>query len=69
MQHIYNILTVPCEKTNTVSVGSSIMKNIVVYSTRSKFAVKLIFWIALISVSRACCLLVSIAIILWFSSE
>ena len=34
--------TVPCEKSKTVSFASSIMKNIVVFPTLSKFAVKLI---------------------------
>ena len=44
---LYNILTVPCEKYKTVSFASSIMKGIVVFVALSKFAVKLIRWIAL----------------------
>ena len=34
--------TDPCEKSKTVYFASSIMKNIVVFPTLSKFAVKLI---------------------------
>ena len=43
----YKTFTTPCEKSNTVSLASSIIKNIVVFSALSKFAVKLICWIAL----------------------
>ena len=35
--------TVPCEKSNTVSFASSIIRKIVVFPALSKFAVKLIF--------------------------
>ena len=44
--------------------ASSIIKNIVVFPALSKFAAKLICWIALGSASSACCLLKSIAIVL-----
>ena len=62
----YNLktFTVPCVKSNTLSLGSSRMKKILVFPARSKFAVKLISWIALGSASGAYCLLKSIAIIL-----
>ena len=39
---IYKTFTIPCEKSNTVSLGSSISKNIVVFPALSEFAVKLI---------------------------
>ena len=55
---------VPFEKSNLFSFASSIMKNIVASSVRSRFAVKLIYRIAFGSGSSACCLLKSIAIIL-----
>ena len=55
--------TVPCEKSKTVYFASSIMKNIVVFPVLSKFAVKLIYWIALGSGSNACCLLKSTVVI------
>ena len=38
---MYNTLTVPCEKSKVVPFASSIMKNIVVFPTRSKFLEKL----------------------------
>ena len=38
----YKTFTVPCEKSNTVSFASSMVKNIVVFPALSKFAVKLI---------------------------
>ena len=41
MQHNYNTFTVPCEKSEAVSIASSIMKNIVVFPARSKFVAKL----------------------------
>ena len=55
---------VPFEKSNLFSFTSSIMKNIVAPSVRSRFAVKLIYRIAFGSGSSACCLLKTIAIIL-----
>ena len=61
---IYKTFTVPSETFNTVSFASSIIKNIVVSPALSKFAVKLICWIALGSASRTCYLLKSVAIIL-----
>ena len=61
---IYNTFTVPCENSTTVSYAFSRMKRILVLFSRSKFAVKLIYWIALGSASNSCCLLKSIAIIL-----
>ena len=59
---MYNTLTFPCEKSKMVSFNSSIMKNIVVFSSQSRFPVKLICSIAFQSASSACCLLKSIAI-------
>ena len=38
---MYNTLTVPCEKSKVVPFASSIMKNIVVFPTQSKFSEKL----------------------------
>ena len=32
VEHTHNILTVPCEKSKTISFAYSIMKNIVVFS-------------------------------------
>ena len=55
IKHIYN--------TFTVSFASSITKN-VVFSAQSKFAIKLICWIALGLASRTCSLLKSVATIL-----
>ena len=60
--YIYKIFMVSCEKCKTLSFISSIIKNIVIVPSLSKFAVKLIYWIALGSVSRAYSLLKSIAI-------
>ena len=60
----YNTFIVPCEKSNAVSFTSSIIENIFAFRALSKFAAKLICRIALGSVSRACCLLKCIAIIL-----
>ena len=60
----YKTFTVPCEKPKTVSFAFSIIKNIVVFPSLSKFAVKLFCWIAVGSASNACYLLRSIAIIL-----
>ena len=39
---MYKTFTIPCEKSKTVSLASSIIKNIVVFPGLSKFAVKLI---------------------------
>ena len=63
-KEIYNTFTVPCEKYKIVSFDYLVMKNIVVFPALSKFPVKLIFWFALGSVSKSCCLRKSIAIIL-----
>ena len=62
MKWNHNTLTVPFEKSKTVSFASSIMKNIVESPTLSKFPVKLICWIAFGSASSFCCLLKSIAV-------
>ena len=51
----HNNLTVPFEKSKTVSFASSIMKNICVFPFRSKFTVKFICCIAFGSVSDFCC--------------
>ena len=42
VEHIHNIFTVPCEKSKMVSFTSSIMKNVIVFPSRSRFAIKLI---------------------------
>ena len=63
----YKTFTVPCEKSKTVSLVSSIIKSIFVFPALPRFAVKLICWIAYGSASRACCLLKSIAVILKWS--
>ena len=44
--------TFPCEKSKKVYFASSIIENIVVFPTLSKFPVKLICWIALGFASR-----------------
>ena len=64
MEYVQNTLTAFCEKSKMVSFVSSIMKNIVVFPAWSRFSVKLICWNFSRSVSSACCLLKSIAIIL-----
>ena len=56
---LYKTITVLCEKSKRVFRAFSIIKNIV-FPGLPKFAVKLICWIALGSVSRTCCLLKSI---------
>ena len=61
--NIHNTVTVTCEKPKMVSFTCSVMKN-VVFSFRSRFPVKLIYFIAFGSTSRACCSLKSIVIIL-----
>ena len=43
LQHCYKTFTLPSEKSKTISFVSSIVKNIVVFPTLSKFAGKLIF--------------------------
>ena len=63
-KYVYKAFTVPCEKSKTVSFASSRMKKILLLFGRSKFAVKLICWIALGSTSNAYCLVKSIGIIL-----
>ena len=65
MEHINNPLAVACEKSKMVSFASSIMKNIIVFPSQSRFAVKLIYCIGFGSATSACCLLKSIAITLW----
>ena len=64
MEHIYNTLTVPCEKSKIVSFTSLTMKNINVFAfpPRARLPVKLICYIDFGSVSSACCLLKSITI-------
>ena len=62
--YVYKTFTVPCENSKTFSFVSSIIKKMVVFPALSKFAVKLICWIAFGSESKACYLLKSIAIIL-----
>ena len=56
------LFTFPCEKSKTVSVASSLNKWIAVCLHRSRFAGKLICFIALGSTSSAWCLLKFIAI-------
>ena len=50
----YNTLTVPCERFKTFSFTSSMIVNIVVFPSWSRFPVKLICCIAFESVSSAC---------------
>ena len=59
---IYNTSTVLWEKSQIVSFISSVLKNIFVFPSRSRFLVKLISCIAFGWASSACCLLKSIAI-------
>ena len=61
---IHNTFTFAYEKSKMVSFASSIMKNVAVFSSRPRFPVKLMYYIALGSVSSACRLLKSAAIIL-----
>ena len=61
---IHNTFTVAYEKSKMVSFASSIMKNVAVFSSRPRFPVKLMYYIALGSASSACRSLKSIAIIL-----
>ena len=42
MEDIYNTLTVSCEKSEMISFASSTMKNIALFPSRSRFAVKLV---------------------------
>ena len=53
-----------CEKSKMVSFASSIMKNIIVFPTWSRFPVKRICCVAFGSASSICCVLKSIAMIL-----
>ena len=66
VEHIDISLTVPCEKSKMVSFASSIMKNIVVFPSRSRFVVQLICYICIAfgPTLSAWYLLKSIAIIL-----
>ena len=57
-----NTLSVPFEKSKTVSFASSVIKNIVAPCALSRFPVKLNFRLAFGSSSVFCCLLKSIAI-------
>ena len=57
-----NTLRVPCESCKMVSFTSSIMKNIVVFSSRSRFPENLVCCLAFGSVSTACYLLEPITI-------
>ena len=52
---IHNTFTVPCEKSKIVSFASSIMKQIVAPSSRSRFPVKWICCVAFGSASTGCC--------------
>ena len=55
---------VPSEKSNLISLASSIMKNVVsAFPSQARFPVKLFFCIPFGSASSACCLLKSVAII------
>ena len=63
---IQTTLTVPCEKSKTVSFASSIMKNVNLLLLRLRFPGKLICCIAFQSASSTCCLCKSIAIILFY---
>ena len=53
----YNIIAVPFENSETFSFASSIIKHTAVCSAWSRFAVKLLSYIAFGSASSACCLL------------
>ena len=64
VEHIHNTFTILCEKSKTVYFASSVMKNIVAPSARSRFPVKLICCIAFGSASSYCYLLKSSATIL-----
>ena len=52
------------KKSKMVSLASSKMKNVKVFSARSRFLLKIVCCIAFGSASNACCLLKSITIIL-----
>lgn len=52
---IYETLTDPCEKHKVAYFTSSRLKNIPVSSVKSKFTIKIFYWIALGSTSSACC--------------
>ena len=64
MEHIHNTFTFPCQKSKTDSFSSSIIKNIAVFPSRSRFTVKLICCFDFGSASSSYFLLKSIAIIL-----
>ena len=66
-KYIFDTLTDLCEIPKMVSFASSMMKNIVTPSIRSRYPVKLICCIAFGSRLSACYLLKSIAINLLFS--
>ena len=48
VEYIYNIFTVPCEKSNMLSFASSIIKKIAVFAflSRDRFPVKLVYCFA-----------------------
>ena len=54
---IHKTFADPCKKSKTVFFASWIMNIIFVLPALSKFAIKLICWIALGSASRTCCFL------------
>ena len=68
-QNIYNTLTIPCEKIKIVSFNSSIMRNIVVFFSQSRFPVKVMCCITFGLEPSACRLLKFIAIIFFTSSK
>ena len=61
----HSTLIVPREKSKIVSFAFSIMKNINLLLFPLRFPVKLIYFFSFGPASNACCLLKSIAIILW----
>ena len=66
MEHIHNTSTDPCEKSKMFFFlfVSPIIKNVVLFPSRSRYAVKLISCITFESASSAYCLLKSFSIIL-----
>ena len=50
--------SVPCEKSKIIYFASSIMNNIVVFTARCRFSVKIICYIVFGSASSTCCLLI-----------
>ena len=68
MEQIHNTFAVPSEKSSIISFAFSIMKNINLLVLLLRFLVNFICCIAFGSTSSACCLLKSIAIILFFET-